>query len=103
MNISELDDALSAALNSLAAAQAVLRKSLPGRSIDVLRKTELADAEPRANGDDFVKALALLEDHNLRYDAKVADFRAQMDDLQRRIDELKEADAARANADRVRS
>jgi hypothetical protein len=36
VNINEIDDALSAALHSLAAAQAVLRKSLPGRSIDVL-------------------------------------------------------------------
>ena len=46
-NIIEIDDALSAALNSLAAAQAVLRKSLPGRSLDVLRKID----EPRVAAD----------------------------------------------------
>jgi hypothetical protein len=58
MNFSDLDDALSAALNSLAAAQAVLRKSLPGRSLDVLRK--LADAEPK------VDPLVLLADAERR-------------------------------------
>lgn len=58
MNITEIDDALSAALNSLAAAQAVLRKSLPGRSLDVLRK--LSDAEPK------VDPLALLDDAERR-------------------------------------
>jgi hypothetical protein len=36
----DIDDALSAALNSLAAAQAILRKSAPPRSLDVLRKMQ---------------------------------------------------------------
>jgi hypothetical protein len=39
-NISEIDDALSAAINSLAAAQAVLRKSRPGSALDILRKAD---------------------------------------------------------------
>jgi hypothetical protein len=76
MNISELDDALSAALNSLAAAQAVLRKSLPGHSIDVLRKID----EPRASARpltlaDYDAALADLEDLAQR----VAKLGAEMD------------------------
>jgi hypothetical protein len=37
----EIDDALSAALLALSAAQATLRKSLPGRAIDVLTKAHL--------------------------------------------------------------
>jgi hypothetical protein len=69
MNISEIDDALSDALNSLAAAQATLRKSLPGRAIDVLRKSDLTDdALPRASltADAATKAIAMLDDATRR-------------------------------------
>jgi hypothetical protein len=66
MNISELDDALSAALHSLAAAQAVLRKSLPGRKIDVLRKADLDLPRASDAGDAASRPLALLEDAKRR-------------------------------------
>jgi hypothetical protein len=83
MNFStDLDDALSAALHSLAAAQDVLRKSLPGRSIDVLRKL---DDEPRVSGDDVAK--------------RALDSLA---DLQRSVDALKAADAKRSADDAIR-
>jgi hypothetical protein len=63
MNISEIDDALSDALNSLAAAQATLRKSLPGRSIDVIRKANgLAPPRTSFTSDAATKALAQLAD-----------------------------------------
>jgi DNA repair ATPase RecN len=88
-NITEIDDALSAALHALQSAQAALRKSAPSRSLDVLRKADLDP--PRANGDDLAKALARLEDHNRRHDAAAATVLAQMDDLQRRVDDLKVA------------
>jgi hypothetical protein len=39
--IGEIDTALSNAILALSAAQAVLRKSLPGRSLDVLSKATL--------------------------------------------------------------
>jgi hypothetical protein len=71
-NISEIDDALSAALHALSAAQAVLRKSLPGRSIDVLRKSDLSDDHlpPHAfvPPDPATKALAALDDAAKRLD-----------------------------------
>jgi hypothetical protein len=60
-HITEIDDALSAALHALSAAQATLRKSLPGRSIDVLQKADLA--EPRDVAD---IALAQLADADRR-------------------------------------
>jgi hypothetical protein len=65
MNITEIDEALSAALQALSAAQATLRKSLPGRSIDVLCKSDLSDdALPRASCSDdaIAKAFAALAD-----------------------------------------
>jgi hypothetical protein len=68
MNISELDDALSTALHALSAAQATLRKSLPGRGIDILQKSDLLDALPRASRSDdaSAKALAALADAERR-------------------------------------
>ena len=78
MNITEIDDALSAAIYSLAAAQSVLRKSLPGRSIDVLRKADLdlprASAKPLTTAD-YAAALADLED----LAARVAKLGAERD------------------------
>jgi len=65
MNITEIDDALSAALNSLAAAQAILRKSAPPRSLDVLRKID----EPRVVVDSYdpaKRALGVLDDAERR-------------------------------------
>jgi hypothetical protein len=64
MNITEIDDALSAALNSLATAQAILRKSAPQRSLDVLRKID----EPRASDtyDPARRALGILDDAERR-------------------------------------
>jgi hypothetical protein len=46
MNIAEIDDALSAALHALSAAQATLRKGASTRDLDVLRKL---DDQPRAS------------------------------------------------------
>jgi hypothetical protein len=71
MNIAEIDDALSAALHALSAAQATLRKSLPGRSIDVLRKSDLIDALPRASRSDDVltRTLATVADLERRAEA----------------------------------
>jgi hypothetical protein len=70
MNFSELDDALSNALHALSAAQATLRKSLPGRAIDVLRKSDLLDnaLPPRdsLSDDAATKALAALADATSR-------------------------------------
>jgi hypothetical protein len=65
MNITEIDDALSAALNSLATAQAILRKSAPPRSLDVLRKID----EPRVVVDSYdpaKRALGILDDAERR-------------------------------------
>jgi hypothetical protein len=63
-NISEIDDALSAALMALSAAQAVLRKGVSTHDLDVLRKADLTDALPRASRstDASSKALAALDD-----------------------------------------
>jgi hypothetical protein len=74
MNISELHDALSAALHALSAAQATLRKSLPGRSIDVLSK---ATAAPK--DDPSAEALAKLADAGRRLERLEAakDYDAQ--------------------------
>jgi hypothetical protein len=81
-HITEIDDALSAALNSLAAAQAILRKSAPPRDLDIIRKADLAEPQPRDNiAKRALDALA---------------------DLERRVADLKAADAARANADAIR-
>lgn len=61
-DISELDDALSAALQALSAAQATLRKSLPGRSIDALQKAHLGD-DPRASrGGAMKRAQSAMDD-----------------------------------------
>jgi hypothetical protein len=74
MNIEEIDDALSNALNALSAAQLTLRKGASPRDLDILRKSDLTD-QPRAStamqGGDALK-------------------RAQdaMDDLHRRMDRL---------------
>jgi hypothetical protein len=66
MNITEIDDALSTALHALSAAQAVLRKSLPGRSLDVLRKDALSEPRASAASDPKERALALLADAERR-------------------------------------
>jgi hypothetical protein len=65
MNITEIDDALTAALNSLATAQAILRKSAPPRSLDILRKLD----EPRVVVnlyDPAKRALGILDDAERR-------------------------------------
>ena len=77
-NIIEIDDALSAALNSLAAAQAVLRKSLPGRSLDVLRKID----EPRVAADLYdpaKRALGILDDAERRIERLEAQRAAELE------------------------
>jgi hypothetical protein len=81
MNLSELDDSLSAAINALSAAQATLRKGAANRDLDILRKL---DDPPQPRPDAAEIALAAL------------------DDLTRRVNELKDADATRANADAMR-
>jgi hypothetical protein len=63
MNITEIDDALSAALHALCAAQATLRKGASTRDLDILRKADLAGAEPN------VDPLALLADAERRMTA----------------------------------
>jgi hypothetical protein len=68
MNISEIDDALSNALNALSAAQLTLRKGASPRELDILQKAFLGD-DPRAS------------------DAMRAAQDAQ-DDLKRRLDHL---------------
>jgi hypothetical protein len=60
MNIEEIDDALSNALNALSAAQLTLRKGASPRDLDILRKSDLTD-QPRAStamqeGDAIMKA-----------------------------------------------
>jgi hypothetical protein len=77
-NISEIDDALSAALHALSAAQAVLRKSLPGRSIDVLQKSDLFDPRASRSDDASTKALAALDDLERRT-AAIEGARRDMD------------------------
>ena len=76
-DISELDDALSNALHALNAAQAVLRKGASTRELDILRKANLADREPRAGqGDAIVKAsLDMLAD----VERRMAQLEAQRD------------------------
>ena len=65
MNITEIDDALSAALMALSAAQATLRKGASTRDLDVLRKADLDP--PRASEDDVAKrALGILDDAERR-------------------------------------
>jgi hypothetical protein len=67
MNITEIDDALSAALNSLAAAQAILRKGASTRDLDVLRKLD----DPRVVVDSYDparRALGIIDDLTLRLD-----------------------------------
>jgi hypothetical protein len=61
-NIAEIDDALSEALHALSAAQAVLRKGASTHDLDVLRKSDLIDALPRASRSDDV--LAKLDEAN---------------------------------------
>jgi hypothetical protein len=65
MNITEIDDALSAALMALSAAQATLRKGASTRDLDVLRKL---DNEPRASDayDPAKRALGILDDAERR-------------------------------------
>jgi hypothetical protein len=71
MNISELDDALSNALNALSAAQLTLRKGASPRDLDILRKAFLGDY-PRAStamqgGDAIMKrSQHTLDDLNAR-------------------------------------
>jgi hypothetical protein len=65
-NIAEIDDALSEALHALSAAQAVLRKGASTHDLDVLRKSDLIDALPRASRSDDV--LAKLDEANRRLD-----------------------------------
>ena len=67
-HIAEIDDALSAALHALSAAQATLRKSLPGRSIDVLQKADLA--EPKNVADIALAQLADAERRVERLEAQ---------------------------------
>jgi hypothetical protein len=68
MNISEIDDALSNALNALSAAQLTLRKGASPRDLDILRKAHLGD-DPRASRGDAVKrAQAVIDDLNARMD-----------------------------------
>jgi hypothetical protein len=81
-NLTAIDDALSDAINSLAAAQSTLRKSLPGRAIDVLRKAD--HVEPQPSDDIAERALAMLET------------------LTRQVDELKAAAAKRIADDAAR-
>ena len=69
-NIAEIDDALSAALHALSAAQATLRKSLPGRNIDVLRKADLLDHSDDAITKHSLGALADLERRTTRIEAQ---------------------------------
>ena len=68
MNITEIDDALSAALMALSAAQATLRKGASTRDLDVLRKL---DNEPRASDayDPAKRALGILDDAERRITA----------------------------------
>jgi hypothetical protein len=54
MNVSELDDAISAALMALSAAQLTLRKGASPRDLDILRKAHLGD-DPRASRGDVMK------------------------------------------------
>jgi hypothetical protein len=83
-NITEIDDALSAALHALSAAQATLRKSLPGRAIDVLQKAEPRDAYEPAR-----RALGI----------SAADTAlAALADAERRITALESASVAEASA-----
>jgi hypothetical protein len=74
MNIEEIDDALSTALNALSAAQLTLRKGASPRDLDILRKAHLGD-DPRASQGDAIMKRA--------QDA--------MDDLKRRMDALEAA------------
>jgi hypothetical protein len=78
MNITEIDDALSAALNSLATAQAILRKSAPPRSLDVLRKID----EPRVVADSYdpaKRALGILDDAERRIERLEAQRAAELE------------------------
>jgi hypothetical protein len=71
MNIEEIDDALSNALNALSAAQLTLRKGASPRDLDILRKAFLGDY-PRAStamhgGDAIIKrAQSAMDDLNAR-------------------------------------
>jgi hypothetical protein len=77
MNITEIDDALSAALMALSAAQATLRKGASTRDLDVLRK---ADLDPPRASDAVTKALDTLADAEQRLERLEAarDIDAQM-------------------------
>jgi hypothetical protein len=74
MNVSELDDAISAALMALSAAQLTLRKGASPRELDILRKAHLGD-DPSTrvikSGDELMKSA-----------------RASLDDLMARMDKL---------------
>jgi hypothetical protein len=71
MNIEEIDDALSNALNALSAAQLTLRKGASTRELDILQKAHLGD-DPRAStamqGSDALmkRAQAAMDDLNAR-------------------------------------
>jgi len=67
MNISELDDSLSVAINALAAAQAVIRKGAASRDLDVLRKSDLL-APTERTASPAADALAKLADAFARVD-----------------------------------
>jgi hypothetical protein len=93
VNITEIDDALSAALHSLSAAQAVLRKSLPGRSIDVLQKAD--GLHPRASASQLIeKRVAEAEAIVKRQDDTADALLAQLADLNVQVDKFGDAQLA---------
>jgi hypothetical protein len=69
MNITEIDDALSAALMALSAAQATLRKGASTRDLDVLRKADLDPPRASDTYDPAKRALGVLADAERRITA----------------------------------
>jgi hypothetical protein len=69
VNIEAIDQILSDALHALGAAQAELRKNASARELgDVLRKSDLLDALPRASVTEADRVLAKLAEANARLD-----------------------------------
>jgi hypothetical protein len=67
MNVSELDDAISAALMALSAAQLTLRKGASIHDIDVLRKKAFLGGDSRASeGDAMKRAQDAMDDLDAR-------------------------------------
>jgi hypothetical protein len=86
MNVSELDDAISAALMALSAAQLTLRKGASPRELDILQKAFLGD-DPRASTSKPLSVDAIIK-ANAAFDAQMESMSATLDEIRKGLDAL---------------